>query len=133
MATTTASISYSSNMTGYSMNFNKSKVLHKAGSCDGLEKIQSGNAKYTSTSTVVLLDQSAIGATAEKASKVYIKNLSTNTTEYFTITINAEELGRLYAGDWMFIPWGATDSSADIKVAPSVASSMSLEYVLLYE
>ena len=49
MATTTASISYSSNITGYNMNFNKSKVLHKAGSCDGLEKIQSGNAKYTST------------------------------------------------------------------------------------
>ena len=133
MATTTASISFSSDITGYNMNFNKSKTLHKAGSCNGLEKIQSGNAKYTSESTVVLLDQSAIGATAEKANKVYVKNLSSDTAEYFTITINSEELGRLYAGDWMFIPWGATDSAADIKVTPSVASSMSLEYVLLYE
>jgi hypothetical protein len=133
MATTNASISFSTNITGYNMNFNKTKTLHKAGSCNGLDKIQTGNATYTSTSTVVLLDQSALSVTADKAAKLYIKNLSTDTTEYFTITVNSEELGRLYAEDWMFIPWSAEDSSADIKVAPSVASSMKLEYVLLFE
>ena len=135
MATTNASISISSSdmIPGMAMNYYKTATLHKAGGCTGLSKIQSGNAEYTSTSTVVLLDQSALSVTADKANKLYIKNLSTDTTEYFTITINAEELGRLYAGDWMFIPWSAEDSSADVKVAPSVASSMKLEYVLVHE
>jgi len=135
MATTTATISIASSdmIPGMAMSYYKSSTLHKAGSCTGLTKIQSGNAEYTSTSTVVLLDQSALSVTSDKANKLYIKNLSTDTTEYFTITINAEELGRLYAGDWMFIPWSAEDSAADVKVAPSVASSMKLEYVLVHE
>ena len=46
------------------------------------------------------------------------------------ITINAEEIGRLYAGDWMFIPWGAHDTDNDIKVTPSVATTMTFEYML---
>tara|TARA_R100000234_G_C4851218_1_gene115239 strand:+ start:50 stop:457 length:408 start_codon:yes stop_codon:yes gene_type:complete len=135
MATTNASISISSSdlIPGMAMNYYKSSTLHKAGGCHGLEKMMSGTAEYTSTSTVVLLDQSALSVTADKANKLYVKNLSTDTTEYFTITINAEELGRLYAGDWMFIPWSAEDSSADVKVTPSVESSMKLEYVLVHE
>ena len=135
MATTNASISISSSnmIPGMAMSYYKTTTLHKAGGCTGLSKIQSGNAEYTSESTVALLDQSALSVTANKANKLYIKNLSTDTTEWFTITINAEELGRLYAGDWMFIPWSAEDSSADVKVTPSVASSMKLEYVLMHE
>lgn len=134
MATTTASISLSSSIIpGMAMSYYKSSTLHKAGGCDGLTKIQSGNAEYTSTDTATLLDQSALSVTADKANKLYIKNLSSNTEEYFTITINSEELGRLYAGDWMFIPWSAEDSGADVKVTPSVASSMKLEYVLVHE
>tara|TARA_R100000458_G_C8220235_1_gene204843 strand:- start:1 stop:423 length:423 start_codon:yes stop_codon:yes gene_type:complete len=140
MATTTANISISSSdlIPGMAMNYYKSSTLHKAGSCTGLSRIQSGTKDYSSTSTVVLLDQSVLvtdtsTVTANKANKLYIKNLSTDTTEYFTITINSEELGRLYAGDWMFIPWSAEDSGADVKVTPSVATSMKLEYVLVHE
>ena len=134
MATTNASISLSSSVIpGMQMSYYKTSTLHKAGGCDGLAKIQSGNAEYSSTATATLLDQSTMSVTADKANKLYIKNLSTNTEEYFTITINAEELGRLYAGDWMFIPWSAEDSGADVKVTPSVSSAMKLEYVLVHE
>ena len=134
MATTNASISLSSTVIpGMAMNYYKTSTLHKAGGCDGLTKIQSGNAEYSSTATATLLDQSAMSVTADKANKLYIKNLSTNTEEFFTITINSEELGRLYAGDWMFIPWSAEDSGADVKVTPSVSSTMKLEYVLVHE
>tara|TARA_R100001443_G_scaffold189_1_gene763 strand:- start:5070 stop:5477 length:408 start_codon:yes stop_codon:yes gene_type:complete len=135
MATTNATISISSSdmIPGMAMNYYKTSTLHKAGGCKGLEKMMSGTAEYTSTAEAILLDQSALSVTADKANKVYIKNLSTDTTEYFTITINAEELGRLYAGDWMFIPWSAEDSAADVKVTPSVASSMKLEYIVVHE
>jgi hypothetical protein len=134
MATTNASISLSSSVIpGMQMSYYKTSTLHKAGGCDGLAKIQNGNAEYSSTAAATLLDQSTMSVTADKANKLYIKNLSTNTEEYFTITINAEELGRLYAGDWMFIPWSAEDSGADVKVTPSVSSAMKLEYVLVHE
>ena len=115
---------------GMAMNYYKTATLHKAGGCKGLEKMQSGTREYTSTSTVELLDESVV--TTDKANKLYIKNLSTDTTEYFTVYIQSEELGRLYAGDWMFIPWSA-GSSNNVEVAPSVASSMKLEYIVVHE
>ena len=92
---------------------------------------QEFHTEFTSASIVDLL--ATTEAKLAGANKIYIKNLSTDFTEYFTITINSEELGRLYAGDWMFIPWSAEDSGADVKVAPSVASSMKLEYILVHE
>ena len=135
MATTTASISIASSdiIPGMAMGYYKTATLHKAGGCTGLEKIMSGTVEYTSISAQTLLDQSALSVTADKANKLYIKNLSTDTTEYATITINSEDLGRLYAGDWLFIPWSAEDSSADVKITPSVATSMKFDYVLLHE
>jgi|3_EtaG_2_1085321.scaffolds.fasta_scaffold97125_1 hypothetical protein len=140
MATTTASITLASSdlVSGMAMNYYKTATLTKGGTSTGLENIQSGKIEYTGTpSRKILLDQSAIetqvGTITNKANKVYVKNLSTDATEYFTIEINSIELGRLYAGDWMFIPWGATDTSADVQVTASVATSMMLEFVLLHE
>jgi len=140
MATTTASITIASSdiIPGMAMNYYKTATLNKAGGCVGLEKIISGTKDYTSTSAQTLLDQSVVvtdegTVTADKANKLYIKNLSTDTTEYATITINSEDLGRLYAGDWLFIPWSAEDANADVKITPSVATSMKFDYVLVHE
>ena len=140
MATTTASITIASSdlVPGMATNYYKTSTLTKGGTSTGLENIQSGKIEYTGTpSRKILLDQSAIetqvGTITDKANKVYVKNLSTDATEYFTIEINSIELGRLYAGDWMFIPWGATDAAADVQVTASVATSMMLEFVLLHE
>ena len=133
MATTNATISIASSdmIPGMAMNYYKTATLHQGGGCTGLTKIQSGSKDFSSASIVDLL--ATTEAKLAGANKLYIKNLSTDTTEYFTITIHAEELGRLYAGDWMFIPWTPTDTSDDVRVTPSVASSMKLEYVLLHE
>jgi len=46
-------------------------------------------------------------ATTNGANKVYLKNTSTTPSQYYTIHVDQEELGRLYAGDWAFFPWSA--------------------------
>ena len=48
-------------------------------------------------------------ATTSGANKVYLKNMSAIPAEYFTVFIDQEEMGRLYAGDFAFFPWSATD------------------------
>ena len=90
----------------------------------GRKTLASGHAEYT------LFD--GTDYVADKAHKIYLKNTSTDPAEYFKITINSEEIGRLYAGDWMFIPWSAHDADNDIKIDPS-ANSMTLEYMLFID
>ena len=51
-------------------------------------------------------------ALTKGANKVYLKNLSTTATEFFTVFIDQEEMGRLYAGDWAFFPWSAISDGA---------------------
>jgi len=132
MATTTASITLASSdlVDGMAMNYYKTATLNKAGTSTGLEKIQTGTREYLATGAVELLDESVV--TTSGANKVYVKNLSTDATEYFEVAIQAEVLGRLYAGDWMFIPWSAGGSN-NITVNPSVATSMKIEYVVVHE
>ena len=56
-------------------------------------------------------------ATANGANKMYLKNLSTTVSEYFTVFIDQEEMGRLYAGDWAFFPWAATSGTKETFIA----------------
>ena len=63
---------------------------------------------------------------------MYLKNTSTNAAQYFTIEINSEQMGKLYAGDWAFFPWEANAATNDIKIAPS-ADSMGLEFMLFID
>ena len=50
---------------------------------------------------------------------------------------NIEIIGNLYAGDWMFIPWSQTDTSASLKVAatnwPASTGDIPVEYALFHE
>lgn len=137
MATTTASITLSSSdLTGDALALSTTSTLTKADSVTGLDQT-SGVARkiYTSTTLDPLLDESKY--TANKAHKVYLKNNSTVATEYFKISVGdgggtPQEVGRLYAGDWTLIPWSAT-TNADICITPSVATSMTLEYMVIFE
>ena len=133
MATTTAQITLtSSDLLTDSLSLTTTATLFDAGTTTGVTQAQ-GPARKTTTSTGVVTLFNAAPHTeygANKAHKVYVKNCSTTRSEYLTITINAEEIGRLYAGDWMFIPWGAHDTDNDIKVTPSVATTMTFEYML---
>tara|TARA_R100000773_G_C4219328_1_gene117887 strand:- start:387 stop:800 length:414 start_codon:yes stop_codon:yes gene_type:complete len=133
MATTTAQITLSSSdLTSDALSLTATATLFDAGTSTGITQLEGLSRKTTaSTSTVTLFDpapETTYGA--NKAHKVYIKNCSTTRSEYITVTINAEEIGRLYAGDWMFMPWSAHDADNDIKYTPSVSTSMTVEYML---
>ena len=141
MATTTATITISSSdIADNAISVSNTATLYTAGTDTGISETTGlGRKKVATASNVVLLDgglTSGIAAdvTADKSAKVYIKNHNDrgDGTKYVNILLAAVEIGRLYGGDWMFIPWSA-GSSNNIQVAPSVARSMKLEYVLMHE
>lgn len=132
MATTTATITInSSDLTGDPLALSTTATLYKAGQTVGLENTSGvGRTKVTSTSQVTLYDGDAY---ANGSHKVYLANKSTDATEYFTIEMNSEQIGKLYAGDWMFIPWEANADTNDLKYAASVSTGMVLEHMIISE
>jgi len=52
-------------------------------------------------------------ATTSGANKVYLKNMSATPAEFFTVFIDQEQMGKLYAGDWAFFPWSATQGTLE--------------------
>ena len=133
MATTTATIIINStDLLTDELSLTTSCTLTNAGGSTGIidtggvarKTVAGAHGQYT------LFDGSDY--TADKAHKVYLKNTSTTAAEYFLITINSEDVGRLYAGDWAFFPWSAHDNDCDIKIDPS-ANDMTLEYALFID
>jgi len=123
MATTTATVELTSDLLSDNISVISSSILMKAGTtADGLDMVDYGVIDIVTGDQFDLLDadnpsQSPIaGVMANKANKVYIANHSTDETYYVTIMIDAQNVGRLYAGDWMFIPWAAEDLNADIEI-----------------
>tara|TARA_R100001369_G_scaffold10253_2_gene23212 strand:+ start:174 stop:587 length:414 start_codon:yes stop_codon:yes gene_type:complete len=128
----TATITLSSDIQSDNLEFFKDKILYKAGTEQNLDQTTGLNKIIlTATTNIVLLDSSAAGV--GKAAKVYIANKSTDASEFVTITINAQIVGRLYAGDWMFIPWSQSDAAGNIELAPSVATALTVEYMTMHE
>jgi len=110
MATTIATISLTStDLLSSALAFTQVNPLNTAGSATGLS-LTSGLARTNFTAnpiqskTIFRSDD----ATTQGANKIYLKNLSATAAEYFTVYIDQEEMGRLYAGDWAFFPWAAT-------------------------
>tara|TARA_R100001509_G_scaffold106883_2_gene63463 strand:- start:17 stop:421 length:405 start_codon:yes stop_codon:yes gene_type:complete len=133
MATTTATLTLSSaDLTGDALSLSSTATLTKAGTLTGLDQT-SGVGRKTTTATAQYTLFDGTDYTAAKAHKVYIKNTSTVATEYVTLTVNAEEVGRLYSGDWAFFPWSAHDADNDIKLTPSVSTALTVEYALIFE
>ena len=118
MATTTASITLaSSDLTSDALSLSKTATLTKAGTTTGLTQTGGLGRKTTSSSSIyTLFDASDAQFTDDKASKVYLLNTSSTATEHFIVTVGSQVVGRIYAGDWAFIPWAST---ADFKITPS--------------
>jgi len=135
MATTTATITLSSaDLTGDALSLSTTATLTKAGVTTGLDQTTGVARKFYAaqqTDEALIL---AADYTDDKAHKVYIKNISTTAAEFITVKIGATEIGRLYAGDFMFIPWSAdtTGDNADIDMDTS-AVNMTVEYLVIYE
>lgn len=130
MATTTATITLSSaDLTGDALSLSSTSTLTKAGSVTGMDQT-TGVARKTTTAASAVTIFAAADYTDDKAHKVYVKNTSTVATEYLTVTVGTQAVGRLYAGDWALLPW---DGTADLKYTPSVATSFTTEYFLIFE
>ena len=131
MATTTATITLnSSDLTSNPLALSSSSTLTKAGTITGMTDT-TGLARRTtsfgSSSTIdTIVVYRADDYTSNKANKVYIKNTSSTSAEYFTIYITGDragethsdtdgltEIGRLYAGDWAFFPWSAVGGTKE--------------------
>tara|TARA_R110000744_G_scaffold349740_1_gene455394 strand:- start:387 stop:812 length:426 start_codon:yes stop_codon:yes gene_type:complete len=133
MATTTATITLSSaDIQSDVLALTKQATLNKSGGTTGLEETTGLNKViYTSLANVLLLDSTVLGV--GKAAKVYIANKSTDASEYVDIQIHDQNVGRLYAGDWMFIPWTQSDPDGNIRIKPSVATALPVEYMMIHE
>ena len=130
MATTTAAVTLTSDLLSDNMSVSASTTLMKAGTtADGLDQMEYG---YLDLPTGDEYDLIATTPTATKASKLYLKNHSTDETYYIAITQNAQAIGRLYGGDWMFIPADFHDAAADIAIT-SNGGTNKIEYALFHE
>ena len=135
MATTTASLSLTStDLFDDSLSISTSNALNKAGTTIGLDQTTGLNKIYlTATTNVDII--TVPGATKDgKKSHVYISNLSEDETEYMVVSIGDKVIGRLYAGDLMWMPWNQqAEHLSDIEIAPSVATGMWVEYMIIHE
>ena len=139
MATTTAAVTLTSDLLSDNISVSASSTLMKAGTtADGLDMVDYGVIDIVTGDQFDLLDADnpssspIAGVMANKANKVYIANHATDETYYVTIMIDAQNVGRLYAGDWMFIPWAAEDANADIEITASTGTNK-IEYALFHQ
>jgi hypothetical protein len=132
MATTTATITLSSSdLSSQALSISSTTTLLKAGLTAGVDQTTGLTRKLYATAQTGATLIDAADYTDAKAHKVYIKNVGTSTTEFFTIELGASNIliGRLYGGDWMFIPYGGEH---DIDIDSSDVN-MQLEYMVIYE
>ena len=136
MATTATLTLASTDIAGDPVNVSKVATLTKAGSLNDLDQSTGlSRVHLRSTTNKVLLAANAEGDNL--AAKVYLINKSDDASLYVTVTINAQTIGKLYGGDFMFIPWSQTDTAASIEVAATnwTASTgdIPVEYALFHE
>jgi hypothetical protein len=132
MATTTAAVTLASDLLSDNMSVTTDTTCMKGGSAsDGLTQMDMGYLEVATGTNFDLLDAENTN-NVNKANKVYVSNDSTDETYYVVVTIDAQVVGRLYAGDWMFIPWGAEDATADVEVR-AYGGTNKLSYVYFHE
>ena len=121
MATTTATLTLSSaDLLGDVLSLSHTMNLYQDNTtATGLDEVTISRHNIPTGTNFDLIPESA--ALSEDAAYVYIANKSTDATYYVIISINDEPIGRLYAGDWMFMPWdcdltaAANDSSIECQ------------------
>ena len=132
MATTTAAVTLTSDLLSDNMSVSATTTCMKAGTtADGLDQMTMGYLELaTGTNSDILNADNSLNK--DKANKVYICNESTDETYNVAVTVKAEVIGKLYAGDWMFIPWGAEHADSDIGLEALVGTNK-ITYTLFHE
>ena len=130
MATTTAAVTLTSDLLSDNMSVTASTTCMKAGTtADGLDQMEYG---YVDLVTGDEYDLVGATPTASKASKLYLKNHSTDETYFIAITQNTQAIGKLYGGDWMFIPADFHDAAGDIMITANGGTNK-ICYALFHE
>ena len=132
MATTTATITLSSaDLLSDNLSLSATTTLYDGGTTTGLTQYDSGRVEIPGDNNIyVLIDSTA--AAVDKANRVYVANKNTDETHYVIVSIDEAVLSRLYAGDWMFIPWSQADAAANLEIkAPNEVNA--IEYALFHE
>ena len=119
MATTTATITLaSSDLLSDELALTTTATLTQAGNATGVTQASGLSRKTTSAASAAAIQANVVYRAgdylANGANKVYIKNTSTTVAEFYTVHVDQEEIGRLYAGDWMFMPWNATSGTKQV-------------------
>ena len=143
MATTTAAITLTSaDLLTDALSLSATNTLYKAGTTIGLDQTTGITKAYLTATTNVDIFPTLIEgsmAFAGKSSWVYICNESTDETEYAIITISGNVIGKLYAGDFLWMPWSQSEDGhgnnrhGDIELAPSVATGMWFSWCMINE
>ena len=130
MATTTAAVTLTSDLLSDNMSVTTDTVCMKAGSeGDGLDQMEYGYVEIASGTAYDIIGNTP---TASKGSKLYIKNHSTDETYYISVVLDAQAVGRLYGGDWMFIPANFHDANADVEIT-ATGGTNKICYALCHE
>jgi len=131
MATTTATLTLSStDLLSDALSVSATQTLYKAGTTTGLDGIQYEKLEVAAGTQYDIVDATAAGA--NKANKVYVANKHTDETKYVDVFVAALNIGRLYAGDWMFIPLEAAAATQDVSVT-AITTAQVVEFALIHE
>ena len=131
MATTTATITLSSaDLLSDNLSLSATSTLYDMGTTNGIAQMKMGRNDIATGTNFDLLD--ATTAHANKANKVYIANKATNEAHYVVISIGTQIIGRLYAGDWMFMPWEAAAATQDIEIQ-AYEATQTIEWAVFHE
>ena len=132
MATTTATLTISSaDLTSNPLAITTSSTLYKAGTTIGLEQTTGLSKKVYAAAQSNTTLISAGDYADNTHSRVYVRNSGSSSTDFFTIELGASNivLGRLYGGDFLFIPY---EGEQDIDITSS-ATNMELEFMVINE
>ena len=136
MATTTATITLSSaDLLSDNLSLSSTMTLNKGGTtATGLDQFRMERFKIATGTQFDLIE--ATTAASEDANYVYVCNKNTDETHYVIISLWDVVVGRLYAGDWMLMPWdtdtvavGAGGSAIEIQAYVAEAE---IEYCLFH-
>jgi hypothetical protein len=119
----------SPNLLNDSLALSVTSKLYKAGTSESIDQTTGlSRTSYASvTDEPLFLADDYLDS---KAHKVYIKNTSSSTSEFVTVTLGATniELGVLYGGDFAYFPWSGEQ---DIDI--STSATIVVESMLLHE
>ena len=135
MARTTATMLIASeDLLSDNMQLSANMTLIKGGTtATGLEQMNYHRAIIPTGTNFDLIEES--DALKDNSNYVYICLKNTDVTDYVKVSINSEEIGRLYAGDWLWMPWScdlsaaANDSTIELQAFTHEAV---IEYALFH-